>query len=327
MIVSFDSIMKPPYSINSSILSLLTSISEKLGVIKAGHLQAPRAELRKANLIKTIQSTLEIEGNTLSIEQVTSVINNKRVIAPQKDILEVKNAIEVYDQLQTFNASSIDSFLKAHALLLKGLVQHPGKFRSAGVGIVKGSKLTHLAPKASMVKSLMNNLFSYLKTDQDPLLIKSCVFHYELEFIHPFEDGNGRMGRLWQTVILKDLSPVFSFLPIETIIKQEQVTYYKVLAESDKSGNSTPFIEFLLKAIDKCLTEQLNERRSPISALDRINIFREQVGREVFSRKDYLEYFKDISAPTASRDLKAAVDGKLLKRKGEKRTSIYYFLK
>jgi len=327
LIVSNDSIMKPPYSINSSILSLLTSISEKLGVIKAGHLQAPRAELRKANRIKTIQSTLEIEGNTLSIEQVTSVINNKRVIAPQKDILEVKNAIAVYDELQSFNASSIHSFLKAHALLMRGLVQHPGKFRSAGVGIVKGSKLTHLAPQASMVKSLMNDLFSYLKNDKDPLLIKSCVFHYELEFIHPFQDGNGRMGRLWQSVILKDLSPVFAFLPVESIIKEEQSAYYKVLEKSDKSGNSTPFIEFALEAIDKALGEQLNERRSPISALDRVQIFKEQVGKEGFSRKDYLDYFKDISAPTASRDLKAAVDQKLLKRNGEKRTTLYYFLK
>ena len=319
--------MKPPYSINSSILSLLTSISEKLGVIKAGHLQAPPAELRKANRIKTIQSTLEIEGNTLSIEQVTSVINNKRVIAPQKDILEVKNAIAVYDELHAFNASSIHSFLKAHALLMRGLVQHPGKFRSAGVGIVKGSKLTHLAPQASMVKSLMNDLFSYLKYDKDPLLIKSCVFHYELEFIHPFQDGNGRMGRLWQSVILKELSPVFAFLPVETIIKEEQSAYYKVLEKSDKSGNSTPFIEFALEAIDNALGVQLNERRSPIFASDRMNIFKAQFGNEVFSRKDYLEYFKDISAPTASRDLKAAVDQKLLRRKGEKRTTLYYFLK
>jgi len=319
--------MKPPYSINSTILSLLTSISEKLGVLKASHLQIPRAELRKENRIKTIQSTLEIEGNTLNVEQVTSVINNKRVIAPQKDIQEVKNAIEVYDELQSFKVSSIPSFLKAHGLLMKGLVKYPGKFRTAGVGIVKGTKLTHLAPKASMVKSLMNDLFSYLKNDKDPLLIKSCVFHYELEFIHPFEDGNGRMGRLWQSVILKDLSPVFAFLPVETIIKQEQLAYYKVLEESDKSGNSTPFIEFVLEVIDKALAEQLNERRSIISAQDRINIFREQVGKEEFSRKDYLEYFKDISAPTASRNLKAAVDRKLLKRKGQKRTTIYSFLK
>jgi len=317
--------MKPPYTISSAILSLLTSISEKLGVLKAIHLQAPRAELRKANRIKTIQSTLGIEGNTLSIEQVTSVINNKHVIAPQKDIQEVKNAIAVYDELQSFNASSIPSFLNAHALLMKGLVQYPGKFRSAGVGIIKGNNLTHIAPKASMVKSLMNDLFSYLKNDKDPLLVKSCVFHYELEFIHPFEDGNGRMGRLWQSVILKELSQVFGFLPVESIIKQEQKAYYKVLEKSDKSGNSTLFIEFMLEAIDKALAEQLNERRTPISALDRINIFKEQIGKEEFSRKDYMDYFKDISAPTASRDLKAAVDGKLLKKKGEKRTTIYNF--
>lgn len=318
--------MKPPYSLNSPILHLLTSISEKLGVIKAGHLQAPRAELRKANRIKTIQSTLGIEGNTLSIDQVTSVIDNKRVVAPLKDILEVKNAIAVYDAIQGFKASSITSFLQAHALLMKGLVPFPGKFRSAGVGIVKGTQLTHLAPKADMVKPLMNDLFAYLKKDKDPLLIKSCVFHYELEFIHPFEDGNGRMGRLWQSVMLKDLSPVFAFLPVESIIKQEQKAYYQVLAKSDKSGNSTPFIEFMLEAIDKALADQLNERRAPISAQDRIQIFKEQAGKTEFSRKDYMDYFKDISAPTASRDLKAAVDNKMLKRKGQKRTTIYFFV-
>jgi Fic family protein len=141
--------MKPPYSITPAILTLISSISEKLGIINASHLQAPRTELRKANRIKTIHSTLEIEGNTLSLDQVTAVIENKRVIAPQKDILEVKNAIHVYDALQSFNALSLPSFLKAHALLMQGLIMKPGKFRSAGAGIVKGSKLTHLAPKAN----------------------------------------------------------------------------------------------------------------------------------------------------------------------------------
>ena len=327
LIVSYDTIMKPPYSITSSILSLLTSISEKLGVIKASHLQAPRAELRKENRIKTIQSTLEIEGNTLSIEQVTALINNKRVLAPQKDIVEVNNAIAVYDELHRYKFTSMSSFLKAHAILMKGLVRHPGKFRTTGAGIVAGSKLAHLAPKASMVKALMNDLFFYLKNDKDPLLIKSCVFHYELEFIHPFEDGNGRMGRLWQSVILKDLNPIFAFLPVERIIKEEQLAYYKALEMSDKLGNSTPFIEFALTAIDKALEEQLSERRTLISNIDRLQIFREQVGKNEFSRKDYLEYFKEISAPTASRDLKTGVDEKLLKRKGNKRTTLYCFIK
>lgn len=325
MIVSNDTIMKPPYSITSRILSLLASISEKLGEIKASHLQAPRAELRKTNRIKTIQSTLGIEGNTLSIEQVTAVIKNKRVIAPQKDILEVKNAITVYDVLQRFKASSISSFLQAHSLLMKGLVKKPGKFRSAGAGIVKGSQLTHLAPKASLVKSLMNDLFNYLKTDSAPLLIKSCVFHYELEFIHPFEDGNGRMGRLWQSVILKDLNPLFAFLPVEMIIKQKQSAYYKALEKSDKSGNSTPFIEFMLTAIDQALAEQLQERRLPLTADERIKIFKEHIGKNDFCRKDYLQYFKDISAPTASRDLKTAVEKKMLIKRGDKRTAIYRF--
>lgn len=325
LIVSFDTIMKPPYTITPLILSLLASISEKLGEIKANYLQAPRAELRKTNRIKTIQSTLEIEGNTLSIEQVTAVINNKKVIAPQKDILEVKNAIVVYDLLQHFKASSISSFLKAHALLMKGLVKQSGKFRSGGAGIVKGSNLTHLAPKAGLVKGLMNNLFNYLKTDSAPLLIKSCVFHYELEFIHPFEDGNGRMGRLWQSVILKDLSPLFAFLPVEIIIKQNQSDYYNALEKSDKTGNSTPFIEFMLTAIDEVLAEQLQERRLPFTSDERINIFKEHIGENDFCRKDYLQYFKDISAPTASRDLKAAVDKKKLIRQGDKRTAIYLF--
>lgn len=317
--------MKPPYSITPRILSLIASISEKLGEIKASHLQAPRAELRKTNRIKTIQSTLGIEGNTLSIEQVTAVINNKRVIAPQKDILEVKNAITVYDMLQNFKASSISSFLQAHALLMKGLVKQPGKFRSSGAGIVKGSNLTHLAPKAGLVKALMNDLFNYLKEDSTPLLIKSCVFHYELEFIHPFEDGNGRMGRLWQSVILKDLNPLLAFLPVEMIVKQKQSDYYKALEKSDKSGNSTPFIEFMLAAIDQALAEQLQERRLPLTADERIRIFKEHIGENEFSRKNYLEFFKDISAPTASRDLKAAVDKKIIKRTGDKRTSVYYF--
>ena len=319
--------MKPPYSITPVILSLISTISEKLGAINANYLQAPRTELRKANQIKTIHSTLEIEGNTLSVDQVTAVIENKRVIAPQKDILEVKNAIKVYDAFQSFNALSLPSFLKAHALLMKGLIPMPGKFRTAGAGIVKGSKLTHLAPKANMVKALMNDLFSYLKNDKDLLLIKSCVFHYELEFIHPFVDGNGRMGRLWQSIILKELNPIFVFLPVELIIKQRQSEYYKVLEKSDKSGNSTLFIEFILAAIDEALSMQVNQRRAPVTAEERIKIFREQFGKNEFSRKDYLEYFKEISAPTASRDLKSAVEQKIIKRRGDKRTAVYNFSK
>lgn len=257
MIVSYDTIMKPPYSITPTVLSLLGSVSEKIGQITAAHLQQPRTELRKENRIKTIQASLEIEGNTLSIKQVTAILEGKRVLAPEKDILEVKNAINLYEKLDSLQATSQTSFLNAHGLLMKGLIASAGKIRTSGVGIEKGSRVAHLAPPANMVESLLNNLFDYVRKDMDPLLIRSCVFHYELEFIHPFADGNGRMGRLWQTVLLAGQYPVFSYLPVESIIKSKQKEYYKALSQSDKAGNSTLFIEFMLGILDESLQDLL----------------------------------------------------------------------
>jgi Fic family protein len=317
--------MKPPYSVTPVILKYISSISEKLGEINAAHLQRPKAELRKSNRIKTIQSSLEIEGNTLSIEQVTALLENKRVLAPKKDILEVKNAITVYDALNNFKPFSLSSFLSAHKMLMHGLIPSAGKLRTGGVGIVKGSALAHMAPPGKMVKPLMNDLFTYLKKDADPMLIKSCVFHYELEFIHPFADGNGRMGRLWQTVLLMQQYPVFEFLPVESIIKKQQSEYYKVLGLSDKSGHCTLFVEFMLQVIDKALEELLDVQPESLSGADRIILFKSQIGIELFSRQDYMRAFKEISAATASRDLKEATDNKILKRTGDKRTSIYRF--
>src|SRR5690606_13400412 len=192
--------MKPPYIITSEILELVTSISERIGEINATHLYKPTTELRKKNRIKTIQSSLEIEGNTLTEVQITALLENKRVIAPKKDILEVQNAIKVYDKLNEFNPYQLKDLEKAHLVLMKGLIDNAGKLRTTNVGIVKGSKANHVAPNGTMVKGLMKDLFAYLKKDKDLILIKSCVFHYEFEFIHPFNDGNGRMGRLWQTL-------------------------------------------------------------------------------------------------------------------------------
>ena len=318
--------MRPPYNITPEILTLISTIAESVGVINAVHLQSPRAELRKANRIKTIQSSLEIEGNTLSIDQVTALLDNKRVIGPKEDILEVNNAITVYDQLEEFDPFSFNSFLKAHALLMKGIVSSAGKTRSGGVGIVKGSKLTHLAPPAKMVRSLLINLFTYLKKDKDPLLIKSCVFHYEMEFIHPFADGNGRMGRFWQTVILNRYNSVFAFLPVESIIKNRQADYYKSLSISDQGGNSTRFIEFMLSVLDEALEQILTVRQTPLSAADRIELFKKTIGKSVFSRVDYLSQFKKISQATASRDLKEAVKKNIIKKEGDKRTTKYNYL-
>lgn len=317
--------MKPPYVITDKILSLVASISEKIGEINATHLYKPATELRKKNRIKTIQSSLEIEGNTLSEEQITALLENKRVIAPQKDILEVQNAIKVYDQLSKFNPYRLRDLEKAHSILMKGLIDNAGKLRTSNVGIVKGSKVEHIAPNGSIVMGLMNNLFEYLKKDKELLLIKSCVFHYEFEFIHPFLDGNGRMGRLWQTLILMQQYPVFEYLPVESLIKQKQREYYKKLSESDKKGESTPFIEFMLEIVLESLKDITKNQAITLYAEDRIRLFKEKIGKGKFSRKEYMQSFKNISAPTASRDLKWAVDESILEKYGELRLTEYRF--
>lgn len=319
--------MKPPYEITSNILALIASISEQIGTINAVHLNKPPTELRKKNRIKTIQSSLEIEGNTLSVEQITDLLDNKRVLAPKKDILEVKNAVAVYEKLQEFDVYDLESLCKAHSVLMNNLVDNPGKLRSSSVGIVKGSQIAHLAPPGEMVAPLMNDLFKYLKQDQDILLIKSCVFHYEFEFIHPFVDGNGRMGRLWQTLILKEHSPVFEFLPIESLVKEKQLEYYQVLGTSDRMGNSTAFIEFMLEIIRDELADLLKHQNFNLTNTDRISHFKDRIRNELFSRQEYLRAFKEISPATASRDLKLAVDHGILEKQGDKNTAKYRFRK
>jgi len=243
LIVSNDSIkMKPPYEITPKILKLLTSISEKIGEVNATFLNKPSPQLRKQNKIRTIHSSLKIEGNTLTEEQITALIENKRIIGPQKDVKEVINAIKIYENLEKYNPLSEKSFLKAHQNLMNNLIEDAGKYRKQGVGIVKGSKVEHLAPPYENVPFLMKDLFEYLSDSEELELIKCCVFHYEMEFIHPFLDGNGRMGRLWQTLILMRKYPVFEFLPFETLISKAQEKYYNALSECDKVGKSTKFI-------------------------------------------------------------------------------------
>jgi len=319
--------MKPPYEITSEILKLTASISEKIGEIKSAKLIKPPTELRKRNRIKSIQSSLEIEGNTLTIEQITDLINNKRVLAPQKDIIEVKNAIELYSKLNEFNAYEVDSLCRAHGILMNTLIENAGQFRRTAVGIIKGNNITHVAPPGDIVYPLMKDLFDYLKNDKDILLIKSCVFHYEFEFIHPFIDGNGRMGRLWQTMILKDYSPVFEYLPIESLIKERQQDYYDVLGKSDNQGNSTGFVELMLKIIDIALEDLLKTQNHTLTSTDRIDIFKNFIGAELFTRQDYLRHNKEISTATASRDLKEAVDNDIIEKTGEKRLTKYRYKK
>lgn len=306
-------------------MGLVAAISEKIGEINANHLYRPTTELRKRNRIKTIQSSLEIEGNTLTEEQISALLDNKRIIAPLKDIREVQNAIEVYHNLKHFDPKSSKDLELAHSILMKDLVDKPGRPRSTNVGIVRGSKIEHIAPAGTMVKGLLNDLFSYLENDNDLVLIKSCVFHYEFEFIHPFVDGNGRMGRLWQTLILMQQYPVFEYLPVESLIKENQEKYYHKLSESDKKGNSTPFIEFMLGLILETLEQLSQSQNVNLTTKDRISLFQDKIKDQQFSRKDYLQHFKNISAPTASRDLKWAVEQNVLNKSGEQRLTVYQF--
>ena len=265
---------------------------------------------------------MKIEGNTLSEEQITAILEHKKIIGPKKDILEVKNAIAVYDKLGNFDYRSEKSFLSAHKLLMQDLVPNAGKFRSGGVGIVKGSKVAHVAPPSANVPSLMRSLFQYLKDKKELSLIKGCVFHYEMEFIHPFLDGNGRMGRLWQTVILMQEYPVFEFLPFESLISKNQTAYCKALAQSDKEGQSTHFIDYMLTIIDRSLNQLLLQATKKLTDEERMALFLGETNG-TFTRKDYMNRFKELSPATASRDLKKAVEQKWIKKYGDKKTTTY----
>jgi Fic family protein len=314
---------KPPYEITGSILNLYGKINERLGQCKGLMLIRPEARLRRENRIQTIQSSLAIEGNTLEIDQVTAILDNKRVIAPARDILEVQNAILAYDELGKLDPESSTDFLRLHGILLQGLVEEAGAYRSKAVGIMKDGEVKHLAPGAQMVPGLMSNLFSYLRLDDDPSIIKSCVFHYEMEFIHPFQDGNGRMGRIWQTRILMDENPVFEYLPVEVAIKQNQAEYYQVLSDADLQGKSTVFIEFSLSRILESLngilaqtgTKGADYRKRVEFALSQLD--------DWFDRKSYLEVCKGVSTATASRDLRQMIEEKRVEVSGRGRMTRY----
>jgi Fic family protein len=318
MIVS----MNPPYDITPKILKLISSISEKLGEVNANYLSRQSPQIRKQNRIKTIHSSLQIEGNTLTEEQITALIENKRIVGPKKDVLEVLNAIKVYENLSENDFLSEKHFLKAHQKLMNGLIGSAGSYRKQGVGIVKGTKLEHVAPPYKNVPYLMKDLFEYLKKPDELTLIKSCVFHYEMEFIHPFLDGNGRMGRLWQTLILTSEYAIFEFLPFETLISQTQRDYYKSLAMSDKVGKSTFFIEYMLHIINESLAGILIYNNRILKDIDRLEHFI-TLGMKTFTRKDYMNVFKDLSSATASRDLKKGLELNLFKSIGTKNKTEY----
>ena len=322
-----SSMSKPPFSYNSRMVDRLARISLLLGKVQTRGLEVPDPFLRRSNTIKTIHSTLAIEGNTLSEEQITAIIEGKKVGGRPNEILEVQNAIRLYEKIESFNYARVNDFLKAHAVLMKGLVKEHGKFRKQNVGVLKGKKIIHAAPQPKLVPGLIGKHFDWLKKEKEVHpIIKSCVSHYEIEFIHPFGDGNGRMGRFWQTLILSHISPVFQFLPIESIIRERQDVYYQSLEFSDRQGESTRFIEFGLEILESALEEFIEKAPSHNNTRPRrLELAKKKFKRRVFSRKEYQEAVSEISTATASRDLIFWFEQGVLKKEGKRNQTKYYF--
>ena len=268
----------PPFEITSKIIELISNISEKIGEISSIQNNSHYIQLRKENRIQTIHSSLAIENNSLSLEQITAIIDGKRVLGNPNEIQEVKNSVQAYDLLLTLNSYNEKDLLKAHKLMMQDLVENSGKYRTDGVGIFDGEHVVHVAPPAKRVPELMADLFEWLKTSDVHPLIKSCVFHYEFEFIHPFQDGNGRIGRLWQTVILKEWKEVFAWIPVETLIKENQKEYYNALGVSDKSANSTKFIEFMLSIILTTIEEIIaTENKVTVKVTQKVTVNQKKI--------------------------------------------------
>ena len=253
----------PPYEITDEMLEVVSQIMENLGKLNGVNELEKLPRLRRVSRIKSIHSSLAIENNTLSIEQVTDVIDGKRVLGPEEDILAVKNANKAYKQLENINPYKIEDLLKVHKIMMNDLVYEAGQIRTGGVGVYnEKGEVIHLAPPAEFVPKQLNQLFDWLITSSANMLIKSSIFHYEFEFIHPFRDGNGRMGRLWQTALLASWKPIFAWIPIESIIKNNQEEYYKAITYSTSQGKSNIFILFMLDCLNKAINDLLNDTKN-----------------------------------------------------------------
>jgi Fic family protein len=249
----------PSFNISTSALQAVAEICEMIGRWSVSSKSTLSPHLRRNNRIRTIHASLAIENNSLNIQEVTAVLDGKTVLGLPREIQEVRNAFTAYEEMANWQPENLQNLLTAHKFLMNGLIDDAGKFRSNAVGIYRDQTLIHLAPPAERAPELITSLLAWLqKTDEHPL-IASCVFHYEFEFIHPFADGNGRMGRMWQTLILSKWQPLLAFLPVETVIQKRQSEYYQALSESDKDGNATIFIEFMLDALRISMSEVVIE--------------------------------------------------------------------
>ena len=297
----------PPYTITSKIVNLISQISEEIGKIEVNRELLASPKLRKVNRIKTIAGTLEIEGNFLGEEKITAILEGKRVLGSYEEITEAEGAIEAYRHFEKYDYKKIDDLLLAHKLMMGQMLKSAGSFRKINVGVGSKEGVTHIAPQASLVAGLMEQLFEWLsKSDEHPL-IKSSVFHYEFEFIHPFSDGNGRIGRLWQSLILYSWKKEFGSMPIESIIRDNQEEYYKAIEESSQKGESTPFIEFMLEVILQTLKEVKREnvpRSVPKNVpLKRLEMIIEQIKKNRNITIAELANILNVSDKTIKRDI------------------------
>lgn len=308
---------QPPFEITEQILTEVAEISELVGKASVKSSISRDPTLRRTNRIRTVYSSLAIEQNTLDIEQVCAVISGKRVLAPPKDIAEVLNAYEIYECMDSLDPYSIDDLLKAHSIMVRGLVSEAGVFRSRPVGVVDESgNIIHFGTLPQYVPQLVSELLGWVKESRLHMLIKSCVFHYEFELIHPFSDGNGRMGRLWHTLLLSKWSPVFAWLPVESVIHDNQSEYYNAINTSNDNGSSTVFIVFMLSVIKSALLETVSITQSAAGSrsAQRIEIIREYLKTHEHIKNSDVQRLLSVSASTATRILRDAAANGILRR-------------
>lgn len=248
-------IYQPPFTMTEEITNLVIEIGEQVGAVAAYDSLQPNPTWRRENRIKSIHSSLAIEQNMLTLEQVSDIIDGKRVLGPPQDIREVRNAYEAYERISSLDPYSVKNLLLAHRIMMEGLVKEAGVFRSKNVGVYAGNQLIHAGTPANYVPELIDQLFTWMKQSKLHPLVKACIFHYEFEFIHPFSDGNGRTGRLWQSLILQKWKPFFAWLPVETLIHEKQDEYYAALNASNSEGESTIFVTFMLQIIRDALAD------------------------------------------------------------------------
>ncbi len=307
----------PPFTLSTRSVNLIAEINEMVGGISsAGLTRDPR--LRRVNRLKSIQSSLAIENNSLTLDQVTDVIDGKPVFGNPREIQEVKNAFAAYDAMAGMDPISVTDLLRSHGIMMRSILDDAGKFRRGGVGVFSSEGMVHMGPPADRVPVLIGELMEWLRDSDDHPLVKGCVFHYEFEFIHPFSDGNGRMGRMWHTLILSKWRDGMAWVPVESIVREHQQEYYNAIALSTKLGDSGPFIELMLSLISNalkvCMTADDDSARYGLNATERRLL--SMIGDGLFKNAEDASLALSVSKRTVERSIRSLREKGLIRRDG-----------